>query len=232
MLITIAVLVVIIIAVGYFAYKKSQAPKRNKKINKPVARFQIKPELSKQTQAPITRTKTQPENDALGINAPEKEVAEETNVSKPRELGELIILHIVAPPNRSYKGYELLQALLSAGLRFGEKKIFHRHETKNGRGPILFSLASMEKPGTFDMQKMGAYECKGLIMFMELNSQVDQQLAFDVMFETLKQLVEDLGGEVWDEQRQRLTIEKVAEWKRKVRAYEESQRVPDLFGNS
>ena len=214
---------------GIISIKKNRIPKRNKRIAKSI-RSSFKAESTLKNLASTPSFINTAEN-ALGLEKAALPTAEPAAPPEPRKVGELIVMHIVTTPNRLFKGYELLQALLSAGLRFGEKKIFHRHETKNGRGPILFSLASMEKPGTFDMQKMGAFECKGLTLFMELyDHTLDYQMALDLMLETVKQLVEDLGGEVLDEHRHRLTIEKVTEWRRKVRAYEEAQRVPDLFG--
>ena len=142
---------------------------------------------------------------------------------------DIIALHVMAPKEYPYSGYELLQALLANGLRYGEMNIFHRHETKTGRGAILFSLASVNKPGAFELPKMGSFSCPGLILFMVLKSTVDAMTAFDVMLETGRQLSEDLGGEVWDGQRQVLNMDKVAQIRARIRRFEEAQRIPDFF---
>lgn len=132
----------------------------------------------------------------------------------------------MAPPEYHYNGYELLQSLLANGLRYGKHNIFHRHETKTGRGHSLFSLASVNKPGIFDLFKMGSFSCPGLVLFMLLKRTIDPMAAFDVMLETAHQLSEDLGGEVWDENRRTLNIDKVAQIRARIRRFEESQRVP------
>ncbi len=142
---------------------------------------------------------------------------------------EYIILHLVAPVDYPFGGYELLQSLLSNGLRYGDRNIFHRHETKTGRGCILFSLASLNKPGTFELSKMGSFSCPGLALFMLLKNVPDPMSAFDTLLETARQLTEDLGGEIWDEQRQPLNMDKVAQMRARIRHFEESQRTPDFF---
>ena len=52
-----------------------------------------------------------------------------------------IVFYLMAPEEALYAGYELLQALLSAGLRFGKQHLFHRHVHKDGRGETLFHCA-------------------------------------------------------------------------------------------
>lgn len=123
----------------------------------------------------------------------------------------LVVLYLMAPENQPYNGYELLQALLSAGLRYGKMQIFHRHEQKTGRGDILFSLASATSPGTFELPKMGGFSCTGLVLFFEAAKLKDPRKAFEVMIDTAFQLAEDLGGEVLDDQRHELRDDKIAE---------------------
>ena len=142
---------------------------------------------------------------------------------------EIIVLMLLARRDRPYVGYELLQALLSAGLRFGKMNIFHRyHQTAQGSG-ILFSLASAVEPGTFEMSKMGGFSSAGLTLFMRTSDSEDPLLTFDLMLETAKQLVEDLGGEVYDGKREPLTEEKIAELRMRLLSLEEAQQSEDLF---
>lgn len=115
----------------------------------------------------------------------------------------VIVINVVAKDNKQFAGYELLQALLSAGMRFGEMKIFHRHKESNGQGPILFSLASITEPGTFDIHNMGAFIGSGLSFFMQLSGSptIDSD-RFDLMLDTAKQLTEDLDGRLLDDRYQ------------------------------
>src|SRR3990167_928294 len=140
-----------------------------------------------------------------------------------------ISLHLMATRDCPYNGYELLQALLANGLRYGDKNIFHRYETKTGHSRILFSLASVNKPGTFELSKMGSFSCPGLTLFMIVKDLPNSLQAFDIMLETAKQLVEDLGGEVQDETRQLVDDDKIEYIRARFKKSEMGQHTPDLF---
>ncbi len=123
----------------------------------------------------------------------------------------LLMLYLMAPEHQPYNGYELLQALLSAGLRYGKMQIFHRHEQKTGRGDVIFSLASATSPGTFELPKMGGFSCTGLVLFFESAKVKNPRKALEIMIDTASQLAEDLGGDILDEHRHLLTEEKISE---------------------
>lgn len=107
----------------------------------------------------------------------------------------LIMLRLMANNERPYRGYELLQSLLSAGLRYdGRQKIFHRYALPNGRGRCLFSLASVQSPGVFDMDTMGGYSCPGLVVFFQSAQSTAPSEDYKLMVDAAKQLIEDLGG--------------------------------------
>ncbi|MHA7840653.1 MAG: cell division protein ZipA [Gammaproteobacteria bacterium] len=114
----------------------------------------------------------------------------------------ILVMFLMAKPGRRFAGYELLQALIATGLRFGKMDIFHRHEGSNGTGPILFSVASATQPGTFDMSRMGTFACPGLTLFMDINSTAIPRIAFESLLKAAHQLAEDLDGELLDGQRQ------------------------------
>lgn len=142
----------------------------------------------------------------------------------------IVVFHLCAEPGRRYEGYELLQALLTAGMRFGDMDIFHRHEKKTGEGSVLFSLASMTKPGTFDMSQMGAFSTQGLTLFLTVNNKLkDPITAFQALLNTVDQLVEDLGGKVFDESHQLLSKEKVMELFGEINEIIENRRNSDLY---
>jgi len=169
--------------------------------------------------------------DALGLDEisnamPDEKKQPGITTEKPSEY---VLLHVMAPSEYTYNGYELLQSLLASGLRYGDMNIFHRHETKTGRGPILFSLASVNEPGTFELPKMGNFSCPGLILFMPLKHEPDPMIAFDTMLETAKQLIEDLGGDIWDEKRQPLNMDKITQIRARIRQFEKNQSTPDFF---
>ncbi len=116
---------------------------------------------------------------------------------------EITVMHLIADANNPYSGYELLQALQNAGLRFGEMNIFHRHEHEQGLGTVLFSVANACEPGVFDMENMGGLSTPGLTFFMQHQDSLTDEINLEIMVQTMMELVDDLGGTILDSQRKR-----------------------------
>lgn len=117
-----------------------------------------------------------------------------------------VMLFLLAKENRQLAGYELLQTLLAAGLRFGEGQLFHRHQGPNGQGPVLCSLAAATATGVFDLQNIGAFSVRGLCLFMQASGHpaIDSE-RFDIMLDTAKQLSDGLDTHLLDDQRKPLS---------------------------
>ncbi|MCL5260848.1 MAG: cell division protein ZipA [Gammaproteobacteria bacterium] len=127
-----------------------------------------------------------------------------------------IIMQIRANPGRPYMGYELLQVILETGFRFGKMNLFHRHQNANGEGPVLFSLASATKEGTFELNSMGGVSCPGVILFMHLDNKKKLMQVFDLMLDVARQFIEDLGGEILDEKQRPLDATVINNWRQKI----------------
>ena len=140
-----------------------------------------------------------------------KESAEKSKEDKPLQA---IVISVMAKGGEEFVGYELLQALLSQGLKFGEMNIFHRHQHSNGKGLVLFSLASAVEPGIFDIKNMGKHRSPGLTLFMQLKGdRVFDGDAFSKMHQTALALARDLGGALVDGRRQLLDDKVVESYK-------------------
>ncbi|OGO91643.1 MAG: hypothetical protein A3F10_02470 [Coxiella sp. RIFCSPHIGHO2_12_FULL_42_15] len=136
---------------------------------------------------------------ALGLYEHDDTVMEE----KPAAVAKIdyVIMHVMAPKEERFGGYRLLQTLLGCGLRLGRDKIFHRY-CNNSWQEKYFSLTSVNRPGTFDLPNMNQFSCPGLTLFMVIEDCLQPLQSFDMMYRTAKQLAEELGGEVWDENRE------------------------------
>lgn len=136
-------------------------------------------------------------------------------LAEQNEPGHSILLFLLARDNRQLAGYELLQTVLAAGLRFGEGHLFHRHQNLNGQGPVLFSLAAATATGVFDLQNIGAFSVRGLCLFMESsgNATIDGE-RLSIMLETARQLSEDLGTHLLDGKQKTLTDDTIARYYR------------------
>lgn len=127
---------------------------------------------------------------------------EESLTSMPKI--EYIIMHVMAPQGERFGGYRLLQTLLSCGLRLGRDKIFHRFCNASWQEKY-FSLTSVNRPGTFDLPNMNQFSCPGLSLFMVVEDCLQPLQSFDILYQTAKHLADDLGGEIWRENREPLT---------------------------
>lgn len=126
------------------------------------------------------------------------------------KVGPTIMMFLLAKENRQFAGYELLQTVLAAGLRFGEGNLFHRHQFSNGDGAILCSLAAATATGTFDLQNIGAFSVRGLCLYMQstTNPGINAE-RFSVMLDTARQLSDGLDAYLLDDQRRPLTEQRL-----------------------
>lgn len=134
-----------------------------------------------------------------------------------------IMMFLLAKANRQMAGYELLQAVLAAGLRYGEGNLFHRHQHANGQGPILCSLAAATDEGTFDLQNIGAFSVRGLCLYMHPsgNPGIDAE-RFDIMLDTAKILSEDLDAHLLDDRRKSLSDASTQRYHQRLNLIEEA----------
>lgn len=115
---------------------------------------------------------------------------------------DVLVLHVCAKEGEELQGAELLPCMLTLNLKFGDMNIFHRHEDNAGTGKVLFSVANMVKPGTFDPDNMEQFATQGIVMFMTLPCHGDALRNFSIMLNSACQLADDLGAEVLDDRRQ------------------------------
>ncbi|WP_342220574.1 cell division protein ZipA C-terminal FtsZ-binding domain-containing protein [Rickettsiella endosymbiont of Miltochrista miniata] len=131
-----------------------------------------------------------------------EEITNSTNSTTQHDIDNYIILQLMAPQQRPYRGYELIQTLTSAGFHYGKMNIFHFYADSLSKKELLFSLASAIEPGTFDLDNTGEIVCPGLCLFMSIHKVKSALTAFDLMWETAQILAQDLGGILCDRQLQ------------------------------
>jgi len=221
MIISLVFLVIMFVGIYFYTKKNRTAPGNRYRKTKPVVHLAQQDYVEKDTDV------------ALGLKSDELTLESTTTEPKLKSVSNqpdcVIVLYLMASEGSAYAGYELLQGLLAAGMRYGKQRIFHRHEHKDGRGTVLFHCASAVEPGTFDLTKMGAFSCKGLCLFFTASSVEEPLSTFDCLLETLDQLVEDLGGQVLDEKRVLLTKDRMVKYRQQIRAYENGKMTADLF---
>jgi cell division protein ZipA len=108
-----------------------------------------------------------------------------------------LMISVLAKPNDTFAGYDLLQAIATAGLQFGEKNLFHFYRSIENKNEIIFSLATATKSGEFDLNNMGDVSCKGLILFFNFKTAHDPKESLDCMLNTAQQLADVLDGDLY-----------------------------------
>jgi cell division protein ZipA len=139
---------------------------------------------------------------------------------------EFLSLNVKVSKENPIPGAQLIASLLTLGFKFGESDIFHRHVNSNGKGPILFSLASMFKPGIFDVEHMETQQYYGLSLFMSLPIEGDAHQVFNMMHNAARKLADEFGAQVLDEHRSGLTQQGLQHYVERIREFERRR----LFG--
>ena len=141
------------------------------------------------------------------------------------EPDQVISLFVLAPGGVPFRGTFLIEALEKAGLEYGDMQIFHRRERHNGSDAVLFSVANVVEPGTFDLAAMEHFTTRGLVLFLQLPGPFDAIRAFDAMVEAARSLADSLEGNVCDATRSVLTNQTIAHMRESVVDYQFRHRV-------
>lgn len=146
----------------------------------------------------------------------EQDSAEDIN----ENVDEVIVINVLSKNVDGFNGADLMQIMLACDMRFGKRNIFHRHEQKNGTGPIQFSMANLVEPGIFDLNVIENFHTPGVCFFLTLPGPDDPLKAFDYMVETANVLVNNLNGELKDEAHSAVTAQTLAHHRQRVQEFE------------
>ncbi|MFU8784031.1 cell division protein ZipA [Aliidiomarina sp.] len=152
--------------------------------------------------------------------------AAETNeevVEPPQE--EVITLFV----SGDIKGTTLLETVTELGMKFGDLDIFHRFEQPSGRGPLLFRMANMYNPGTFDLDNIESFTTRGVVLFMALPIKYDGHKAFTMMYNAANKIADAMPrAAVLDGNRNPMTKQSVQHTYQKIREFERRMRLAGL----
>lgn len=143
--------------------------------------------------------------------------------SEPAGPDDVYILNVVAANGQTFDGHKLLECLTGLGLKFGEMNIFHRHQQANGQGPVLFSVANIVKPGTFDPEHMDEFTTHGVSLFMTVPCPGEPSRNFNVMYNAAERIVRDMDAILLDGHRNPFTAQTLQHYQQRIREYERQQ---------
>jgi len=138
---------------------------------------------------------------------------------------EVLVLNVRAKDDAPIAGAALLPMLLTLGFKFGDQDIFHRHVNANGKGPVLFSLANMFKPGVFDIDSLENFTTQGVSLFMILPIEGDPHQVFNMMHNAARKLADEFDAQVLDGRRSVLTKQGLQQYVEKIREFERKRMI-------
>lgn len=172
------------------------------------------------TEEPVAEPSTEPE---FAYSEEELRPAEPEPKKDPNAPDDVFIVNVMAQSGRYLKGPALLASLNKIGMRYGDMNIFHRHLDNSGSGPIIFSLANMVNPGTFDLDSIEQLETRGVSIFMTVPCKGEPTKNFALMYKAAATLAKELDAIMLDDQRNPLTKQTVNHYEQRVREYERKQ---------
>ena len=201
------------------------------------ASSRTEPTLSAQVQDHLAHTNT----DDAALMQSELELLDRTagtaTAQANAELGKrasddfdkIVTLYIAARAGETLRGPDIVVAAEKAGLAFGHMNVFHRLvQGHPERGPV-FSVANVQKPGSFDMAQIQSLETPAIAFFLTLPAPVPALDAWDMMQPTAQRMAELLDGVVLDEERNALGRQRIQHIREELRAYDrqnEAQALP------
>lgn len=129
-------------------------------------------------------------------DTPDAPVTAQRPVRAPAEPA-ILTLYLRPLYGPAFVGPAIVRNANAVGMRHGELQVFHHY----GAGDLrtersLFSLANMFEPGSFNLQRIEAFQTAGLVMFLHLPAALDGPVAFELFLNTAQRLAEGLQGEL------------------------------------
>lgn len=150
----------------------------------------------------------------------EVEPEEQETHSEKFEHSEVLVLNVTAKDGRVFSGDDLLQILITSGLKFGDMNIFHKRLSKEQQGTVIFSVANMLNPGTFDLNNMDDFTTLGISFFLALPTPINNLDAFEQMLDVAQEIRDTLGGDLKDDHRNGMTGQTIEHYRQRVRDFE------------
>ena len=164
----------------------------------------------------------------LGLPDVDAGAASDLGKRATQDFDKIVSLFVAARAGEKLRGEDIVVAAEKTGLVFGHMNVFHRLvEGHPERGPI-FSMASIMKPGSFDMANIREMETPAIAFFLTLPAPLTALDAWEKMLPTVQRMGELLDGVVLDDSRASLGRQRIAHIRDELRAYDRQHQAPPL----
>jgi len=187
----------------------------------------IEPDSFSDTDAerePTHVTRTEGVGEVTNINQAKETrksaTASEVKTAKAIEPAEVLVVNVMSKEGGLFRGAELLQALITTGLKHGDMDIFHKHADHANDDAIVFSVANILNPGTFDLSDMDGFSTRGVSLFFSMPATIGNLEAFEQMLKTAQQIRGALDGELKDDHRNVMTAQTIEHYRQRIHDFE------------
>ena len=158
------------------------------------------------------------DDEALEQAAAEEGGNSELEEAAPTLPNDIVVLYILAKPNKQLIGSQVNSSAQAMGLSFGEMNIFHyRKDNRN-----VFSLANMLEPGSFDASTIHDLKTTGLTVFMQIQGD-DPLDDLTEMLQRSYQLAGLLDARLCNHRREPLTEQDAENYRTQVSTFTSSK---------
>ena len=133
---------------------------------------------------------------------------------------EVLVLNVIAKDGRVFTGDDLLEVLITSGLKFGDMNIFHKRNSTEHQSAIIFSVANMLNPGTFDLNNLDDFTTSGISFFLALPTAINNLDAFEQMLGVAQEIRDTLDGDLKDDHRNGMTGQTIEHYRQRIRDFE------------
>jgi len=210
----------LLVVVGVYLYSRKDRGRAPESTSEKPAIKRVEPSLSGEVGLPDT------DDDQTGQDgeSPQINVDPDVEPEPAAQKQKIITLRIVAGNHASFAGDELALSLRGIGMRHGKFGIFHRYEGTD-ENKIVFSVASLVEPGSFDLSNLKEQEIPGISLFMVLPGPMDGAEAFDLMMVAARALSLSLKAELLDESGSTLSVQRERYMREEIIQYQTANLV-------
>ncbi|MCH6548660.1 MAG: cell division protein ZipA C-terminal FtsZ-binding domain-containing protein [Proteobacteria bacterium] len=193
----------LLVVAGVYFYSRRERAKEEEQESSPE---RLEPALGDESLAPPA--------DAESAGATDDEDAEDAVAEQ-----KIVTVRLVARDKGTFRGDQLVLSLRGIGMRHGKFGIFHRYEGTD-EDDVVFSVASLAEPGTFNLPNIKEQRIPGISMFMVLPGPMGGAESFDLMMTAARALSQALHAELLDESGSTLSIQRERYLREEIIQYE------------